>query len=74
MQPCPGHVLEPQVRLQHPDRSEPRRPDLGSTPQRTLWGKDPAHLEGHFAKFLPSDRVLGEGSVSPATMNSNNGF
>ena len=38
------------------------------------WGKDPAQLEGRCAKFLTSERGLGEGSVSPATMHSSNGF
>jgi len=36
--------------------------------------KIPLTWDGKCAKFLPSDRVLGEGSVSPATMHSKNGF
>ena len=36
--------------------------------------KIPLTWDGKCAKFLTSDRVLGEGSVSPATMHSKNGF
>ena len=57
-------------------QADPSHADLILAQHRNgpKWGKDPAHLEGRCAKFLPSDRVLGDGSVSPATMNSNNGF
>jgi replicative DNA helicase len=36
--------------------------------------KIPITWEGRCAKFLTSDRVLGEGSVLPSTLHSKNGF
>ena len=36
--------------------------------------KIPLTWDGKCAKFITSDRVLGEGSVTPAAMHSRNGF
>ena len=36
--------------------------------------KIPLTRDGKCAKFITSDRGLGEGSVSPSTMHSKNGF
>jgi len=47
-------------------------PQAGPTGSTT--GKMPLTWDGKCAKFIASDRVLGEGSVSPATMRSKNGF
>ncbi len=59
-----------------PSQADPSQAELVLGKQRNgpSGVKIPLTWDGKCAKFITSDRVQGEGSASPSTMNSKNGF